>query len=718
MPVKDTIQSRRGSSAQWSAANPILADGEIGYDSTTKQMKVGDGVTAWNALAYSTPGHIATNTVLANTTGGTANPVGTSVTDMRTLLSSVAYASQTLTNEQKLQARINIGLAVLPKTAPALLWDFAGRKSAVPVVGPPVVLTRSTVARYVNSSGLIAEAVVDEIPIQHALIDGVVVPLGLLVEPAATNNFLSTSDMTNVNWTPNNVVVTASVAGDPMGTATANRLTESTDGSPTFHRIYQGVSVTSGQVYTSSIFVKPETCKHILFFNTSNFRGFVAFDLDKLGVCPDGDYGAVGRIEPYSNGWLRISVTNTAIGTGTANIQWWLLDGVTTGGNYTGSGTRTLLLWNAQFESGPIATMPITTAGAPVARTAPTCVASGAGLTGILGSAMTLEVDVVPHAGNGIGTLISLDDNTANNKAEITVTGGLATATIASGGASQMSKALSEKLSGRSIERFSLALQANNSNVAKNGVVETVDTSVALPVSPTQLRFGPFHGCISRVALVPARMTDDLLVAETLPRKLPSEFRNFVLDGNSLTVGIGATQSSSYPAQMMRLLGDEYNHMAISVPAVGGQSTADMNTDRASQIHPLIISGRTIIVVWEVTNSLVYGIAPRTVIDQLWVYCDAVRALGAKVIVPNTLPRVEGGGVPAGFNVQRKIANDLMAAEWTAHADEFVDLAGTPAIGQNADAANITYYTDGTHLTAAGYALVAEVMANAVRRLV
>jgi hypothetical protein len=55
MPVKDTIQSRRGSSAQWSAANPILADGEIGYDSTTRRMKIGDGVTAWNALAYSIP---------------------------------------------------------------------------------------------------------------------------------------------------------------------------------------------------------------------------------------------------------------------------------------------------------------------------------------------------------------------------------------------------------------------------------------------------------------------------------------------------------------------------------------------------------------------------------------------------------------------------------------------------------------------------------------
>ncbi len=60
MPVKDTIQSRRGSSAQWSAANPILADGEIGYDSTTKQMKVGDGVTAWNALVSFSRTYVST----------------------------------------------------------------------------------------------------------------------------------------------------------------------------------------------------------------------------------------------------------------------------------------------------------------------------------------------------------------------------------------------------------------------------------------------------------------------------------------------------------------------------------------------------------------------------------------------------------------------------------------------------------------------------------
>lgn len=50
MAVK--FQCRRGTTAQWSAANPILADGEPGFDTTVKQLKWGDGVTAWNSLSY------------------------------------------------------------------------------------------------------------------------------------------------------------------------------------------------------------------------------------------------------------------------------------------------------------------------------------------------------------------------------------------------------------------------------------------------------------------------------------------------------------------------------------------------------------------------------------------------------------------------------------------------------------------------------------------
>lgn len=47
------IQLRRGTAAQWTAANPILADGEVGIVTDEDTLKVGDGTTAWNSLAYS-----------------------------------------------------------------------------------------------------------------------------------------------------------------------------------------------------------------------------------------------------------------------------------------------------------------------------------------------------------------------------------------------------------------------------------------------------------------------------------------------------------------------------------------------------------------------------------------------------------------------------------------------------------------------------------------
>lgn len=50
MAVK--LQLRRDTTANWSASNPILAEGEIGIDTTLRQAKIGDGVTAWNSLVF------------------------------------------------------------------------------------------------------------------------------------------------------------------------------------------------------------------------------------------------------------------------------------------------------------------------------------------------------------------------------------------------------------------------------------------------------------------------------------------------------------------------------------------------------------------------------------------------------------------------------------------------------------------------------------------
>ena len=45
---------RRGTAAEWAAVNPVLAEGEIGYEIDTRIMKIGDGVTEWAELSLST----------------------------------------------------------------------------------------------------------------------------------------------------------------------------------------------------------------------------------------------------------------------------------------------------------------------------------------------------------------------------------------------------------------------------------------------------------------------------------------------------------------------------------------------------------------------------------------------------------------------------------------------------------------------------------------
>jgi hypothetical protein len=46
------MQQRRGTAAQWTAANPILAAGEIGFETDTNKFKMGNGSSAWAALSY------------------------------------------------------------------------------------------------------------------------------------------------------------------------------------------------------------------------------------------------------------------------------------------------------------------------------------------------------------------------------------------------------------------------------------------------------------------------------------------------------------------------------------------------------------------------------------------------------------------------------------------------------------------------------------------
>jgi hypothetical protein len=99
MAVVTQIQVRRGTAAQWTSTNPILAAGEQGFESDTLKLKIGNGSTAWNSLGYVANGSVGTVTSITAGTGlsgGTITTTGTIAID-----STVATltGTQTLTNK-------------------------------------------------------------------------------------------------------------------------------------------------------------------------------------------------------------------------------------------------------------------------------------------------------------------------------------------------------------------------------------------------------------------------------------------------------------------------------------------------------------------------------------------------------------------------------------------------------------------------------------------
>jgi hypothetical protein len=108
MAVVTQIQVRRGTAAQWTSTNPTLGAGEQGFETDTLKLKIGNGSTAWNSLAYVATGALGTVTSITAGTGlsgGTITTTGTIAID-----STVATltGTQTLTNKTLTDPKINL----------------------------------------------------------------------------------------------------------------------------------------------------------------------------------------------------------------------------------------------------------------------------------------------------------------------------------------------------------------------------------------------------------------------------------------------------------------------------------------------------------------------------------------------------------------------------------------------------------------------------------
>lgn len=89
------LRLRRGSSAEWESADPVLAEGEPGWDTTANTFKVGDGITPWSGLSYQSYDIETLNAILADVDASEA-AAQTAATDAGTAASDAQAAAASI----------------------------------------------------------------------------------------------------------------------------------------------------------------------------------------------------------------------------------------------------------------------------------------------------------------------------------------------------------------------------------------------------------------------------------------------------------------------------------------------------------------------------------------------------------------------------------------------------------------------------------------------
>ena len=175
------------------------------------------------------------------------------------------------------------------------------------------------------------------------------------------NLFTYSNDFSQSVWTKTRTNILANSTTAPDGTNTAFKLYDDTTASAS-HRMSSIAIVPAGLALpTGSIFVKAGEYNRVVLSvvrdNGAAFAGSeVAFDLTTGTIRTDLGYsGTTGKIEPYPNGWYRIS--NAATVTATINYALRLnLLNLSSAGTYTGDGASGIYIWGGQLEIGSVAT--------------------------------------------------------------------------------------------------------------------------------------------------------------------------------------------------------------------------------------------------------------------------------------------------------------------------------------------------------------------------
>jgi hypothetical protein len=170
------FQFRRGTGAEWQAANTVLAPGELGLDTTTQRFKIGDGSTAWNDLVYSPVADGPEGSIQFNQSNGIAGSSNLTYTDGTTLsvagnLLPQANVTYSLGNANLRWSNLFLAGNTIDLGGSQIKSDTEG---AIVLVPPVTVANPNPTALVINTTGSIVPVeTVDGVPNANAVTEAV-----------------------------------------------------------------------------------------------------------------------------------------------------------------------------------------------------------------------------------------------------------------------------------------------------------------------------------------------------------------------------------------------------------------------------------------------------------------------------------------------------------------------------------------------------------------
>ena len=394
-----------------------------------------------------------------------------------------------------------------PTTRPSLDLNFARTKR----LDPRVTFTRGSTATYVGSDGLIKTAVTNEARFDHDPATGE--SLGLLVEEARTNYV---TDNNQVLLAVTNSTTSSAPGVDGVATS-GSRITSIAAGVASARNATNRTIFWPNSSYTVwSFYVKPEntTATSItLSAVAGSGAGGATFDWSTLTTTINGANALSASIKAMGNGWYYCSVNynNTLSGTTGYRMEFTFTAG--------GAGD-TVSLYGNQVEVGSFPTSYIPTSGSTVTRSADVASMTGTGFSSWWSASTgTFQANFRAKL-SGTRPVLSVDDNTANNRIELYTSTSSQKFTVTTSGAAQ-ADITAGTASSTAINSQSAVYGSNDFSTSLNGAAAVTDTSGTVPVV-TQLRIGADQAGnttavpIARLTYYPTRLTDAQLQALTL----------------------------------------------------------------------------------------------------------------------------------------------------------------------------------------------------------